>query len=495
MSRQNCSLFLSLGLALAGSAFAQNAAPPQQNGNNAGGRQDTGGRDRGGRDRGPGFGGFGGDRSWLDRSLFFPPPPQNGDRGRGGFGSRRGGPGGWNPTPEQREDMYNGMVSRYMEVLGKSYELTPEQQSAFQQQLTKLRDQSSDTADERAKQREKLWGQMRELREKREAGEQVDDSQFQQLGEQMRSTMSPLMNSEQVIQDLEKGLPEGQIARGRASVQKMRDDRAKEWEQRRQEWDQRRQEWEQRRQQGNDQNNPGDGQNGDRRDRGRDSRRDDWRQRSEERRDRGSSNEPLSVDAWERYTRDFIRRYQLDNSQQATANSALRDALAQRRVYEEANRANVAAAQQIADPEQKRKQIDSLNAPINQMFERLKTKLYDVPNAAQKAAVGADPATQPASTQPSSDRRDRWRNRGEDRNNDRGNDRNRGQDNNGRDRGGDNNRSRTGSPGGRATNDGKNPDKLNGGQTAGKSGAKLKGKNPYKYPFGDAGLDPVVAIG
>jgi hypothetical protein len=255
--------------------------------------------------------------------------------------------------------------------------------------------------------------------------------------------------------EMEQILPPEQAARGRQRLQEeqTRDEqRRQEFRQRFEQWRQQggdpreffrqqREQWRQQRGQGPDgQDWPADsatpsteadqdGQQGD-----RERRRAEWRRRWEERRNRGESggeegseggegrnrwdrrrgergearsdNEPPPDDplgSWERYVRDYIRRYRLDPSQQATAQSVLRDMLNQRRLFEDSRRNDVAIIQQIEDPARRQQQLDALNAPVVRMYEELKAKLESIPTLAQRqAAEGRRSTTQPAgaTTQP-----------------------------------------------------------------------------------------------
>ncbi len=113
-----------------------------------------------------------------------------------------------------------------------------------------------------------------------------------------------------------------------------------------------------------------------------------------------------SEDAWEFFVRTFIQMYNLDESQQQTAQSVLRESKEQAQLYREAHKTEFAeldAADQAAvrsdvkkDPEELkkaqeeiRKRVDrrrELEKPISAIFERLKTRLNDLPTAEQRRA-------------------------------------------------------------------------------------------------------------
>ncbi len=354
-------------------------------------RRDDGDRGRG-RDRDRGDFGRGG-------------PPWGWGRGPGG----PGGPGNFNPTPEQRERFYGEMVDRYMERLTDTYDLSPVQQMQVRQRLEQFKAQDNASAEQRRQKREQLWQQIQpqveKLRERREAGEEVDRDEWRKAFEPMREVMPKLMDREVVVGDVEKLLPAAQVARGRERYEQEREEREREWRDRRE------------RDRGRDRDGGRDDR-GDRRDRDRDR----------DRGDRGRRSEGDWRDSWERYTDNFCRRYQLDASQQTSAQSILRDALDRRKQYEESHQADYAALQQIQDRDQRRQQSDTLNAPVAALFEELKTKLNQLPTSAQRLAVDPPPSSRPAAdggatSRPS--RRDSDRGRGRDsyRDRDRGSDR------------------------------------------------------------------------
>jgi hypothetical protein len=324
------------------------------------------------------------------------------DRDRGDRDRRDGrgwgGPGGWgsrgprNFTPEQREQFYNEMVDRYMERLTETYDLSPVQQMQVRQRLQQHKSKDSASAEQRAQKRQEAWEQFRKLRERREAGEEVSRDEWRAAGEQMRSAMPSLMDRDTIVDDVEKLLPAAQVEQGR--------------ERREQE----RAEWRERRERDRDRDRDRDGD--------RDSDRGDRSSRRDrDRGDRDRRSEADWRDSWQRYTDNFCRRYQLDASQQATAQSILRDLLNRRKQYEDAHQAEYAALQQIQDRDQRRQQSDTLNAPVAALFEELKTKLNQLPTTAQRAA------TQPAggaTSRPSGRDSFRSRDRDSDRDRDRG---------------------------------------------------------------------------
>jgi hypothetical protein len=371
--------------------------------------------------------------------------PRDGrDRGRWD-GRDRGRP--TMDRPEDREQFYNRMIDQYMERLTRTYELNDQQQTEVRSHLEQLREQQRASAEQRRPEFESI---REEFRTMRESG-QFDRDRARELGERMRSAMqqSPLMNRDQVVAEVEKLLPPEQVQRGRAQ----RESEASEWRQRREEM---RRTWEDRRQQARaqqdstpqaqpDQQAPQDGDAdtgrrawGDRRERGERGDRGDRGIRGE----RGARGEQEAsgdqrpqpqtrlrppVDdptgSWERYVRDFIRWYDLDASQQATAQSVLRTMLENRRNHERANRADRDAARNIADRSTREERLTQLNEPVVRMFGELKSQLERIPNAAQleaaRRAAPAPPTTEPAGQERPANRERRERDRGERQNRDR----------------------------------------------------------------------------
>lgn len=394
---------------------------------------------------------------------FGPPDhqPSSRDRHRGGRDSRGGsrdsgdrgrdGRSGGRPstsTPEDRERFYDHMVERYMDRIGRNYELTEAQKPLVRAQLDQLKTQQRAFSEPRRQEFESLRQEMHQLHENARAGGQYDQQRGREISDRMRGMWqeAPLFNPQRVTEQVEKLLPPDQVERGRAKAKA--EDRG--WEQRR---DEMRRRW-QERQQGQNGQQPGGPQqpaqapgwsppppvappqggaetpsntgrahrdHGSRsgRSRGNDASSqqqyaqgyqqgsaassDPRAQRSDGRRQ--PQGRPVVEDPagpWERYMRDFIRRYQLDASQQATAQSVLRSAQETRTAYEQSRRADFQAAEQISDPGERKQRLQQLNEPVVQMFGQLKSRLDQIPTAAQRAAVDTPPApaTPPAETPP-----------------------------------------------------------------------------------------------
>lgn len=108
-------------------------------------------------------------------------------------------------------------------------------------------------------------------------------------------------------------------------------------------------------------------------------------------------------DAWEAYTKEFIRKYQLDADQTQAALRILRDCQERRTQYlrsrqQEITRCDL-ALKSPGDPRQKREwstRLEQLLTPVHAIFEeQLKPRLENLPTRAQRARL-VPVATQPA---------------------------------------------------------------------------------------------------
>ncbi|MFH0981225.1 MAG: hypothetical protein V2A79_06785 [Planctomycetota bacterium] len=84
---------------------------------------------------------------------------------------------------------------------------------------------------------------------------------------------------------------------------------------------------------------------------------------------------------WERYVREFIQTYQLDEGQRRTAYSILRELQARARDYRESRREEIARLPRHVLA------TDPLGEPLRRMFGELKTRLEPIPTAAQREAA------------------------------------------------------------------------------------------------------------
>ncbi len=399
-----------IGMGFAAAVCGQDAQ--QQNDGQQGPRRGDRGDRRG--DRGDRRGDRGdrrGDRGSRGDRGGFP-----GDRGGPGDRFGRGGPGRGAPTPEERDRFYDEMARRHLERLTETYGLDEQQQAQARTRLEELKAEQKATSDTRRQQFESIRTEMEQLRESARQSGQYDSQRRRELEQQMRSVWesAPLMNREKVVGDIEKLLPAEQVEKGRAR-------RAQEDAERRQRLEEMRRQWEERRQQRDSQSPPdGEGPPDDRR-RRRWSRDDQDEQGQPEaqpqdaqafRVDGPQAPPPLVEDPigpWDRYVRDFGRRYRLDQSQQATAQSVLREMHERRVAYEQTHRSDYDAARQIEDDGEQAKRLAQLNKPVEGLFSQLKIRLDRIPTAEQRRLAGDRPTsrstvttTQPAAstTQP-----------------------------------------------------------------------------------------------
>ena len=110
---------------------------------------------------------------------------------------------------------------------------------------------------------------------------------------------------------------------------------------------------------------------------------------------RSAASSRPAGDDWAKYVEDFIRRYQLNAEQQATAHKYLRtlqdrrDAFL-RRNASELEKARRAAANPRSEAQRSRaeEQLQRLNRPLDNMFTQLKEKLDSIPTRKQRAEAG-----------------------------------------------------------------------------------------------------------
>lgn len=367
------------------------------------------------------------------------------DGGRGGWPGGRGGPP--NSTPQQREEMYNRVLQYQFDRLTRTYELNNQQQQQVREHLEGVKNQQLATADQRRQQYESIRNEMHQLWENRRSGSDADRQRTRELFEQMRQMreQSPLFNPGRVLDDIEKLLPAEQAARGRAQWNNDEADRDRRRDEMRQRWTERRREEEAQRPAegtGTSETPPqaleaqSDATTESER---RSSRYDRYRRRDASPSEgqygglppvpggyqqtpsaeqiapsyapdrsgdfRGQRNGGLAEDpvgSWERYVRDFVRRYQLDASQQATAQSMLRAKLETRRAYEQSRRGDFQMAQGNPSEQARQQEITRLNKPVIELFEQLKGQLQTIPTQIQREAVDgpAKPPVSPTTSAP-----------------------------------------------------------------------------------------------
>jgi hypothetical protein len=111
-------------------------------------------------------------------------------------------------------------------------------------------------------------------------------------------------------------------------------------------------------------------------------------------------------DEWEKYTREFIKRYALNDDQTETAWRILRDCQEQRTKYLRSRRVDIADLQgEISAPKAQKdsaallRKLEEIKQRIQEIFEKnLKPRLEALPTRAQRRAV--ELATQPANPKP-----------------------------------------------------------------------------------------------
>ena len=129
--------------------------------------------------------------------------------------------------------------------------------------------------------------------------------------------------------------------------------------------------------------------------------------------------------AWEKYVREFIERYKLNDEQTQKAHAVLEDCVSQRDRYLRGNKEQIEQLdQQIAELKKSKnkdkakslaaltERRNKLTAPIDQIFEeRLKPRLERLPTRAQRRA--AEAATRkPATKKPSKTKEEKNDSRG-----------------------------------------------------------------------------------
>lgn len=95
-----------------------------------------------------------------------------------------------------------------------------------------------------------------------------------------------------------------------------------------------------------------------------------------------ASARPLSD--WERYVRDFIKRYDLTPSQTNAALSILKEMRLRAVQVEKVNRSAKAAAEKIADARGRRQRLSELNKLVDDLFHQLNRRLENLLTAVQR---------------------------------------------------------------------------------------------------------------
>jgi len=256
-------------------------------------------------------------------------------------------------TPEQRREMYARMAEHQLEHFISDYELTIEQQDRVQAKVEELKAEQWRYSESHHQEFQDLRQKMHDAFSQRQQGQEIDEGQMTALRERMRELWSgsPLMNPDRAAQAIEPLLPAEQVEKGRQRQAQRRAER----EQRHEEMWQR------------------------------------WREQGRE------GRFGFGGDPWDRYLADFTRLYQLDQAQQAIAQSVLNELKQQRDMYRESRRQEYEAVRQIEDREARREAYEKLNEPTDRLFGQLKDQLMRIPTFAQRsAAEPATPDSQPA---------------------------------------------------------------------------------------------------
>ncbi len=249
--------------------------------------------------------------------------------------------------PQTLERVYQRMADSYLDRIANAYELSDAQREQVQARLALLKTQQQAYGNEHAQELRELRAQLADQSRDRREGRAVDAQQTEQLATRMRALWqgAPLMNPANVLQRVESLLPADQVANGR-----------ERWEQARQ----------QRiaslldsfgRRRGLGQNSDGNG--------------------------------------WRRYVDTFCREFSLDDAQVASAMSILRDLESRRNDYRAAHEDEIDAADQLEDWRERHERLEQVLAPVDKLFEELKTRLDRIPTSTQIAALRQRASTQP----------------------------------------------------------------------------------------------------
>jgi len=332
-----------------------------------------------------------------------------------------------------REQFYNRVSEGHFRRLTDIYTLNEDQKAQVKQQLKDITQKQREYTDPIMKEVEPLMRERFSLDSQRRAGQAIDESRFQQVTDRLRQMrdQSPLMNFDNVANEVEKTLPADQVAQGqqrRAESRAREDARREEWRQRREEMRAQREAQRQQEQQGQteqpaqqqvqpEQNagvdqgqaeggqSPPDGQRRGRGPRGDRQQRfqravaeqqvaqdqqatQDGQDQPFEGRGRGRDARPAG-DSWDEYVAVFIRRYHLDESQQSSARSLLRTYKNERQQYRDARRTDYAAAQALESDSKRRDEIERLDKGIDRLFDALKEKLERIPTDDQLTKYGS----------------------------------------------------------------------------------------------------------
>ncbi len=257
--------------------------------------------------------------------------------------------------PEIRDRFYDRTAERYLKDFVDAYALTETQREQVAARLEQLKEEQKTYTQARERESAVLREEMRALSQARRTGEKIDEKRLRELSGKMRALYqdAPLLSPNRVAQEVEKLLPPEQVSQGRPR-------------------------WETTRQQ----------------------RLNEWGDRLGESREREATVRGAR-DLWPQYVDAFCREFNLDETQKATALSALRDVMQQRDKYLTDHAPEIEAAARASAGEPRREQMAQALAPVNALFEELKTRLDRIPTSSQIESFRKRAATQPAS-QPTS---------------------------------------------------------------------------------------------
>lgn len=323
---------------------------------------------------------------------------EEGERGRRGEGreQRREGNDGEerrrgferfrNATQEERQRM---MVDRMVDMTARNYELNETEKEVVRKEMQTMaverRAAMGAEAAELDRLREemfKFWSQPpANENEGRERFERMrNDPQFQEIRRRMREIEDKYpFNWEESVKRVENLIPPEKVAKGHARVEEFRrgfEDRRRNFERG----------GENRREESNREG---------RRDRGN-RRRGDRERRGENRSDPGAGAQPATgaqppvavapaeVHPWEKYVQKFLADHDATANQASAAHAILKDVRTRAERVEAGNRDALVQAEKITDAAAKKKRLDELNKPINDLFEELKRRCDGLLTAEQR---------------------------------------------------------------------------------------------------------------
>lgn len=368
------------------------------------------------------------ERDRRGRRGRFVERQQDPERGGRQEGERRGPPGmpgfgGGDPeemrqrwerfrtaSPEERRRQF---TERMVDMAAWNYELNDTEKDVVRREMEKMsaerRTAMGATADEYDRLRDEMFQFWARPPAEGEAGGRErfermrEDPKFQEMRRRMREIEEQHpFNWEESVKRVENLLPPEKVAKGRARIEQFRrgfEERRRDGE--RSGGDRPRGDDRMERRRGEnraDRPRRDDSANRTDPDRGRDRAR----RRGDARRDGQRPNAdqaPLAgpgverpLHPWERYVQKFVVDNALSPSQVSAAYSILKDVRTRADRIESSNRDALLLAEKITDPAAKKKRIDELSKPVNDLFEELKRRCDGVLTAEQRAKKPAKAA-------------------------------------------------------------------------------------------------------